>query len=286
MRSARRSSAAVFGQLALCLLLTLHAPVMASPTEFRMISLQYLFAQDVLPVIAPMVEPEGKVSALDNHLMITATPEQLAAIEAVLARLDVARRTWHITVSQDGSLDNETLEAGAQGHVQIGDAGIGIGERGRPRRSPGGDGDVTVDLDQRLRRQDTQLAQFLSVADGEQAYIHVGQSVPYDQQWRVLTERHGLARQTTQFRDISTGFVVRPRAIGAQVELQIAPRISEQGAGGIVDFQELQTTIRVSPGQWFDLGGTMQAHDEVSRSILHQGISEGESRRRIMLRIE
>ena len=286
MRSVRRSSATLLGRLALCLLLTLHGPAMASPTEFRMITLQYRFAQDVLPVIAPMVEPEGKVSALDNHLMITATPEQMAAIEAVLARLDVARRTWRITVSQDGALDSETLAAGAQGHVRIGDASIGIGEQGRPGRSPGGDGDVTVDLDQHLRRQNAQLVQFLSVADGEQAYIRVGQSVPYAQQWRMLTQRHGLARHATQFHEISTGFVVRPRAIGAQVELQIAPRIAEQGAGGVVDFQALQTTVQVSPGQWFDLGGTMQAHDEVSRSILHQEISEGESRRRIMLRID
>lgn len=267
----------------LILLLTFSASqlVMAAPTQFRMITLQYRFAQDVLPVIESMVGPEGKVSALDNHLMITATPDQLAAIEQVIAKLDVARKTMRITVSHDDALHTESAAAGVRGQGRVGDVTVGVGQ---PRRSP--DSGVDVDLDQRSRRYSNSGSQFLSVTEGEQAFIRVGQSVPYTQQWISLTQGRVHIQQGTQFQDITTGFAVRPRTIGEQVELEVMPRIARPGANGVIDFQELATTVRVSPGQWFDLGGSMQARDEVSRAILIERSTRGERSNRLMIRVD
>ena len=255
---------------------------LAAPTEFRMISLQHRFAKDVLPVIESMVGPEGKVSALDNHLMVTATPEQLEAIEQVLAKLDVERRTWRITIGYDDQRDRKVTSAGVRGRVRAGDIVIGTDAAGHAS----GAGDVRIEIDQRSQRQATKLTQFLSVTDGEQAFIRVGQSIPYTQQWLSLTQRHVHLQQSTRFHDITTGFVVRPRSIGNEVELAIAPRIADLGSTGVVDFQALQTTVRVLPGQWFDLGGAMQSRDEVSRSILEQGDSEDARGRQLMIRID
>lgn len=266
----------------LILLLAVAPWVQAAPTQFKMITLQYRFAQDVLPVIESMVGPEGKVSALDNHLMVTATPDQLAAIEQVIAKLDVARKTMRITVSHDDVLRAERSAAGVSGSGRVGDVTVGVGPNAR--RAP--DNQVNIDLDQRSSRYSTSGSQFVSVTEGEQAFIRVGQSVPYTQQWISLTQRHIHVQQSTQFHDITTGFAVRPRAIGGQVELQIMPRIARPGANGIVDFQELATTVRVSPGQWFDLGGIMQARDEVSRAILSERSTSGERSNQLMIRVD
>jgi type II secretory pathway component GspD/PulD (secretin) len=250
-------------------------------TQFKMITLQYRFAQDVLPIVESMVGPEGKVSALDNHLMITATPEQLTAIEQVLAKLDVARKTMRITVSHDDMLDSDSAAVGARAQGRVGDVTVGVGAP-RPSRGNG----VDVGVDQRNSRYSVTGSQFVSVTEGEQAFIRVGQSVPYTQQWISITQRHTHIQQGTQFQDITTGFAVRPRAIGQEVELQIMPRIARPGAGGIVDFQELQTTVRVAPGTWFDLGGTMEARDEVSRTILNQRSSSGVRSQKLMIRVD
>jgi hypothetical protein len=61
---------------------------------------------------------------------------------------------------------------------------------------------------------------------------------------------------------------VRPRTIGNQVELEITPRIVQQNSQGFIDFQELSTILRVSLGEWVDIGATMQKHDDISRKIL------------------
>ncbi len=264
----------------LLFLLCLSHAVQAA-TQFKMFTLQYRFAQDVLPVIESMVGPDGKVSALDNHLMITATPDQLAAIEQVLAKLDVARKTMRITVSHDDMLDSERSAVGARGQGRVGDVTVGVGAP-RPSRENG----IDVEIDQGSRRYTASGSQFVSVTEGEQAFIRVGQSVPYTQQWISLTQRHIHIQQGTQFQDITTGFAVRPRAIGQEVELQIMPRIARPGVGGVVDFQDLQTTVRVLPGQWFDLGGTMQTRDEVSRTILNQRSSSGERQQKLMIRVD
>jgi type II secretory pathway component GspD/PulD (secretin) len=125
--------------------------------------------------------------------------------------------------------------------------------------------------------------EFLTVLDGERAFIRVGQSVPYTQQWVYLTSRYINIQQTIEFQDITTGFAVRPRYIGEQVELEITPRIARLNQTGFIDFEELSTVVIVKPGEWFDLGGNMQNRDDVSREIL--SISRGGNRQKSNLKI-
>jgi hypothetical protein len=80
--------------------------------------------------------------------------------------------------------------------------------------------------------------------------------------------RYVSVQRTTEFVDITTGFAVRARSIGNEVEVEITPRIAKLNQQGFIDFEELSTVIRVNKGEWFDLGGTMQQNDEVSRAIL------------------
>lgn len=62
-----------------------------------------------------------------------------------------------------------------------------------------------------------------------------------------------------------------PRYIGDEVELEVTPKISRLNQAGAIEFEQLSTIVRVRPGQWFDLGGTLQARDAVSRAILSSG---------------
>ncbi len=127
-------------------------------------------------------------------------------------------------------------------------------------------------------------SEFLTVVDGERAFIRVGQSVPYTQRWVYLTNRYINIQQTVEFQDITTGFAVRPRYIGDQVELEITPRIARLNQSGFIDFEELSTVVIVTPGEWFDLGGNMQNQDAVSREIL--SISLGDNRQNSSLKIK
>ncbi|HZV97834.1 MAG TPA: secretin N-terminal domain-containing protein [Methylophilaceae bacterium] len=247
-------------------------------TEFKIITLQHRFAHELVPLVQPMVGPGGNASAIDNQLLIRATPERMAEIEQLVAKLDVSRRNVRITVSNDSSQQMQRDRLGVTGRGRVGDVEVQV-----PRGAREG---VNVEIDRRESSITNRGSQFLTVLDGERAFIRVGQSVPFTQQWVMLTQRYLNIQQTTEFRDITTGFAVRPRYIGDQVELEIAPRIARLNSAGFVDFEELATVVRLSPGQWFDLGGTMQSKDEVSRAILSNQQNAGTQNSGLMIKVD
>jgi len=251
----------------LLLAASLAANIAWAETEFKIITLQHRFAQDLLPTIQPMVGDGGNASAIDNHLMIRATPERMQAIEQIIATLDIARKNVRITVSHDDVSKSQRDRVGASGRVRSGNVEVQI---------PNGAADgVRLDIDGRQSNSNQRGSEFVSVLDGERAFIRVGQSVPYTQQWVSLTQRYLTIQQTMEFRNITTGFAVRPRYIGDQVELEITPRIAGLNHAAFIDFEELSTVVRVTPGQWFDLGGSMQSRDDVSRAILSRQSGSG-----------
>jgi type II secretory pathway component GspD/PulD (secretin) len=245
----------------------LAANIAWAETEFKIITLQHRFAQDLLPIIQPMVGEGGSASAIDNHLMIRATPERMQAIKQIIATLDIARKNVRIMVSHSDVSQNQRDRVGVSGRVRSGNVEVQI---------PNGAADgVRLDIERRQSNSNRQGTEFVTVLDGERAFIRFGQSVPYTQQWVSLTQRYLTIQQTTEFRDITTGFAVRPRYIGDQVELEITPRITGLNHAGFIDFEELSTVVRVTPGQWFDLGGNMQSRDDVSRAILSRQNGSG-----------
>lgn len=246
--------------------------------ELKIITLQHRFGQDLLSAIQPLVGEDGTASAVDNHLFIRATPERMQAIEQVITTLDVMRKNVRITVSHSDSSQNQGSRAGVSGRARVGDVEIQT-SRGAP------DG-VRLDIDNRQSSSVRSGTEFVTVMDGERAFIRVGQSVPYTQQWIQLTRQYMSTSQTTVFQDITTGFAVRPRYIGDQVELEITPRIASLSHGNVVDFEELATIVRVAPGQWFDVGGNMQSRDDVSRAILSQRERSGANSSHLRIKVD
>lgn len=253
-------------------------PLAKASDQFRIITLQHRFAQDILPMIESLLGPDGAARALDNHLMVSASADRLTQIEALVKQLDVAQRNVRITVSHSRDNESQQLGAGVTGRGRVGDVEIAL-----PRNAREG---VNIDLYDSSVHRESSGTEFLSVVDGERAFIRVGQSIPYTQQWGVFTRRYVHVQQSVEFQEITTGFAVRPRYIGDQVELEITPRIAGLNQAGFIDFEELSTVIRVIPGEWFDLGGNMQNRDEVSHEILATGRSSFESKSTLRIRVD
>ncbi len=250
--------------------------------ELKIITLQHRFAQDLLPAIQPLVGEDGTASAVDNHLFIRAAPDRMQAIEQVIATLDVTRKNVRITVSHTNASQTQGRGAGVSGRVRSGDVEIQTSRDGFDSTRDG----LRVDIDDRQGSTLSSGTEFVTVMDGERAFIRVGQSVPYTQQWVQITRRYITTAQTTAFQDITTGFAVRPRYIGDQVELEITPRIASLSRGNVIDFEELSTIVRVVPGQWFDVGGNMQSRDDVSRAILSQRTGSGSRSNQLRIKVD
>lgn len=261
-----------------CLIFSLQV---IAATEFKIITLQHRFAEDILPTIRPLVGSEGAATGIQNQLIIRASPENMAEIEQIIANFDVERKNIRITVRHQSNLQNESYGVTVNGRKRFGN--VEIGSNKYPRSTMEG---VQIGIENSQISSNTNGNQFVNVIDGEQAFIRVGQSVPFTQEWVTLTHRYAHVQQTTEFLDVTTGFAVRPRSIGDQIELEITPRIAKLNQNGFIDFEELSTIVRINRGEWFDLAGTMQQKDDVSRAILSKQSSNQSQSNQLSIRVE
>lgn len=231
--------------------------VHAATNEFKIITLKHRLAADLLPSIQVVIGAEGTASALNENLLIRTTPGHMAEVEQLISALDTPQQNLRITVSYGKSQQQSNQATDVNADVRV----------TRSRKTQIGAG-ANIELgDSNTNTQFSQQS-YLNVLDGMPAYIRVGQSVAFTQQWQVLTQQYSLTQTSQQFVDISTGFSVRPHKIGNRVSLEVVPRFASLNNAGFVDFDTLSTVVNVELGQWFDLGGVMQSRDEVSRAIL------------------
>lgn len=277
--------------ITLCCLL-FSAQIMAA-TVFKIISLQHRFAKDILPAIQLLAGSDGTITGMQNQLIIRVSPEKMAEIEQVIATLDVARQNLKITVRSQSDLQTERNGVAVTGRKRIGNVEIGTSHINNRLPRIANDG-VQIDIDNNQSNARISNNQYINVIDGERAFIRVGQSVPFAQEWVTLTRRYISVQRTTEFVDISTGFAVRPRSTGnsgeSEVELEITPRIanfnSQPNQRGYIDFEELTTVVRVSRGEWLDLAAVMQQKDEVSRAILNKMTGNQSLSNQLSIRVE
>jgi len=252
-------------------------------TAFKIITLQHHFAEDLLPAIQPLVGSEGVVTGMQYQLIIRTSPEKMAEIEQIVATLDVARQNLKITVSRRNNLQTEHEDVTVNGRKRVANMDIGTNKYVNDS--------VQIALENNQNNSRSSSNQLINVVDGERAFIRVGQSAPFTQEWVTMTRQYINApdvrvQQSTKFVDIATGFAVRPRNIGNQVELEITPRIAQLNQSGFIDFEELSTVVHVNRGEWLDLGGLMQQKDDVSRAILSKQSSNQLQSNQLSIRVE
>jgi type II secretory pathway component GspD/PulD (secretin) len=264
--------------LVIYLCLTLQA---VAASEFKIIPLQHRFAEEILPAIKPLVGVNGTATTMQNNLIIRTSPENMAEIEKVINTLDTTRQNLKITVSRNKSSLTEQNSAEISARKRIGNVAIETGKMHNIIRNG-----AALDIKNHQSKSQINNSQFIQVLDGEQAFISVGQSIPYTQEWVSLTHRYIGIQYTTEFIDINTGFAVRPKSIGKQVEVEITPRFSQLNRGGVIDFDMLTTIVRTNRGEWINLGEIMQQKDDVSRAILNWKTNSQLSDNQLLILVE
>jgi len=300
--------------VALTTLLTLAG---VSAEEARVIQLKHRPADEIIPLIRPLLGPEDALSGIDYRLIIRTPDRNLKEIERLLAQLDVAQRQLRITVEQRVTDDRDTTSHSVEGEVRISDkTRIKF-----PEKSPDDRGLVVQKDNLRLRadRRTTagrnEFTQTVMVLDGQRASIRIGQSVPHVKEILALGRGQVLIAQGIELQDVTTGFDVLPRVRGDRVLMEITPRLStlRDPATGLADFdaahpwpapcgratrvqnhsgricqdfQELTTTVEVKLGEWNDLGAILGHRNEIDRAILESATTESGERRAIRLKIE
>jgi type II secretory pathway component GspD/PulD (secretin) len=233
--------------------------------EVEVIQLRYRTAEQVIPILRPLVEPGGAVSGMQNTLVIRASRANIGQLKQVLETLDRTPRRLLISVRNDASGSFERRGAAVSGTVASGDARVGVNEA--PRRESG----VTISAQESSGTREASVASQVQALEGSPAFIAIGQSVPV--QSTVVTPTPGgtIVQRTTGFQNTGSGVYVIPRVSGDRVFLDITQGTSSPGrqAPGAANYQQLSTTASGRLGEWFPLGGIEQSAARSQSGILY-----------------
>lgn len=249
----------------------------AQTATVEVIPLRYRTAEQVIPVIQPLLGAEGTVSALQGQLIVRARPENLAEIRRLLDQIDKAPRRLMITVRQDTGAERGRREAELSGsvgndNVRITVPGGNSREGGNVRIQEGDDRLRGHVIDSRTREANRN-AQTIQVLEGNEAFIRVGQAVPVPSRQVRRTVGGGQVVDqtidTVEYRDVTTGFYVRPRVSGNIVTLEISQQQQslDRGRRGAVNVQQAVTTTSGRLGEWMVIGG-VDVDRRASQSVL------------------
>jgi len=267
--------------LSIALMLFLLLPAYAQQDRIEVINLRNRFAEDLIPLLQPVVGSQGVVTGRNNQLIVRATPDKIAQIRELLGQLDTAPRNLLISVRQAGTDEGSRTGLGASGSVGVGEQGrVIIG--GNPR------GGVDVRAEQGNTHRNDNVIQQIQVLDGSEAYIQTGQEIPRTE--RYITQYGGIRQEyrSNYYQPVTTGFYVRPRLSGDQVTLEIAPQRQRESLGGrgVIETQNLSTMVSGRLGQWLELGGVNQSSQSQSSGLLLYGQSQEQQNRRIQIKVE
>lgn len=274
----------------LVLLLFAALPLWAQQ-EVEMVALRHRPADQLLPVLSPLVEPGGAITGMGNQLIIKASRRNREQLKQALAALDTAPRMLRIRISQNRDEAGSGQETGVSGDLNLG-SNVRIIQ---PGRSGGGSlqiqrGDSTVNVratDTRSARSATS-SQMVQVMEGGKAFIQVGQSIPVPLRQAVAGPGGMVLSETTVYRDIGQGFYAEPRLAGDRVTLDISPSNDTPGhyGPGSVNTQRLSTTVSGRLGQWIPLGGSAQAASLQDRANTELSTRELRDDRSLWLLVE
>jgi Bacterial type II and III secretion system protein/Bacterial type II/III secretion system short domain len=228
---------------------------LARAEEVEVIQLRYRTADQVIPMLNPLVEPGGGLTGMQNALVIRASRKNIEQLRQVVATLDRMPRRLLISVRQDAAASMDARGASVTGTGGSGDVRVGVNEPAR--RDPGASVNV---YDSRSSRDERMTSQ-VQALEGSPAYISVGQSVPLQGTTVTRTPSGTIVQNTTSYQNIGSGFYVTPRVAGDRVFLDIATQSASPGryGPGSANVQQTANTISARLGEWVPLGGIDQS---------------------------
>ena len=256
------------------MLLSLAMSAPAVKADIEVIALRYRSAEQVIPMLQPLVEPGGALTGMQNQLVIRASPNNIADLRRVLVTIDSRPRQLKISVRQGAEGAASDRAAAVSGAL-----------------SSGGGGSVQGRIVSSQDASDSRVTQTLQVLEGNVAVIQVGTSQPVPNRVVTRTPSGGVViTDATAYRDVTTGFSVLPRISGERITLEINPQRdtvnANAGPVGAVNVQRASTVVSGRLGEWIELGGMSQTETRSGSAILSSSSASRSDNRSIWVKVE
>jgi len=271
--------------LILAALLTLAMGAQAQQTVLEVIQLNYRNADQVIPMLQPLLAPGGTISGMQNRIIVRTTPQNLAELRKILDVVDAMPRKLLISVRQQSAASGMGSESEVSGSVGNDRARVTVpgtaSNQGGNAVIRRGDDMVSGRVSQSQSAATDSSVQTLQVLEGNEAFIQVGQSVP-------VRSQSAQGSETIQYRDAGAGFYVRPRVSGNQVTLSISTRrdsVADPNTGAI-NVQHVDTVVSGRLGEWLEVGGIAQESVQRDTGTVYRRSVSGLDDRRVFLKVE
>jgi type II secretory pathway component GspD/PulD (secretin) len=257
----------------------------AQQTVLEVIELNYRNADQVIPILKPLLAPGGTISGMQSRIIVRTTPQNLAELRKVLDVVDAMPRKLLISVKQQSAASGTGSEAEVSGSIGNDRARVTVpgtvSNQGGTVVIRRGDDHIRGRVTQSQSAATDSSVQTLQVLEGNEAYIQIGQSVPVRSQFAPGSE-------TVQYRDAGAGFYVRPRVTGNLVTLSISTRrdsVADPNTG-VLNVQRVDTVVSGRIGEWLELGGIAQESTQRDSGTVNRRSVSDRDDRRVYLKVE
>ncbi len=234
------------------------------------IKTRHLSAEIIAPKLAPLVTPGGRVSGINNTLLIRTDPANLAELRAALDVIDQPARRLRIRVRSSLDSSGSRRDFGVSGELGNDDVKIRLPDQPGQRNTEIQIGSARVGGSVGSSRSRQGGEQFVDTIDGGRASLFLGQSVPMRfRQVFIQPDGARVVRGTT-YRDVGNGVLAQPQVHGQRVTVVLSPERSRMDERGRADVFRLETVVEGRLGEWIPVGGVSdEQHDrgvEIGRS--------------------
>jgi type II secretory pathway component GspD/PulD (secretin) len=252
--------------LLLATLVVVGAPARAD--EVEVFSLRHRSADQVIPILQPLVEPGGAITGMQNQVIVRASRRNIEQLRQALAAIDTVPRRLVISVRQDAAGSVQSRGGGVTG--SIGSGGADIDVRVRDNASVGTE----------------RVAQQVQAVEGVPAFISVGQTAPVQTGTVTQTPWGTVVQGGTTIQSFNTGFQVVPRVSGDRVTLEVSTQRDRPTGYGTAQTQGISTVASGRLGEWIELGGVGQSGAVDQRGILSGSRTIRSDNRSVFVRVD
>lgn len=277
---------------ALVIMLMFSLSAQAQQTVLDVITLKYRSAEQVIPLLEPLLAPGATISGLQNRVILRTTPQNLAELRSVIDQIDGMPRRLTISVRQDSIDSASRSEVGISGSVGTDRARAtlpenngGPGARVEIRR---GDDRVGVGAQQSQSAATGRGVQTVQVLEGNEAYISLGQSVPVRSRSVIQGPQGTRISESVEYRNANTGFHAIPRVSGDRVTVSIRSRRDSlaDANSATLGVQRIDTAVSGRLGEWLEIGAAVQQSTGTDGGTVTRSSSLGFDDRRVFLKVE
>jgi type II secretory pathway component GspD/PulD (secretin) len=264
----------------------------AQETVLEVIDLKYRSADQIVPMLKPLLAPGGTISSLQNQIIVRTTPQNLAELRKVLDAVDSKPKRLVISVRQEMAQASSASKTEVSGSIGTDGARVTI----PPSRSkPGataqvrkGDDVARAQVFSSQSEATNNGVQTVQVLEGNEALVSVGQSVPVRSSSVARTPQGTQISESVDYRDAVTGFRVRPRLHGDQVTLEISSRndSASSNRSSTLNIQHVDTVVSGKLGEWMEIGGIDQSRAQTETGTLSRRSGSASDERKVFLKVD